>query len=220
MYLTGQGLYIMCGTGNDISDNRNVESHNKPTKTVAIHFLCELIFKKFYIMEPSARIKRLNEWKKVKGSGTFRRLVKKERDLTLAILLNTGANVKVSPIEYSRTPLQEKLRSPSPHESRSPSPVPSSFPSPSDMGEADSAVTDWTDPEDEYFSPNPSEDEAEDDECEKPQQPQTLGDFLRDWAIQFNIAQAAMKPLMERLRTEFAVNLPMDPRTVMRMYFV
>lgn len=156
----------------------------------------------------------------MKGSGTFRRKVKKERDLTLAMLLNTKA--VVSPIEYSRTPLQEKLRSPSPHnehESRSLSPVPSSVPSPSDVREA--VVTDYTDSEDEYFSP--SEDEAEDGECEKPQQSQSqsmFSDFLRDWAIEFNIAQAAMKPLMERLHAEFAINLPMDPRTLMCMYFV
>jgi len=87
-------------------------------------------------MEQSGRIKRWKEWDRKKSSGSFRRKVRRDRDLILKTLLNVD-------VDNSRTaPLQEKSRSPSPDKSRSPSPVLSSIPLAVDMREI---ITDYAD---------------------------------------------------------------------------
>lgn len=75
------------------------------------------------------------------------------------------------------------------------------IPSPMDM---DEAATDWCNSGEGYFSPSENEEgpiknEEHDGKCGEESQT-TFNDFLRNWAIEFNIAQVALKPLIERLK--------------------
>lgn len=44
--------------------------------------------------------------------------------------------------------------------------------------------------------------------------------FLRGWAIEFNVLQNSLKPLMRKINATFGAQLPLDPRTLLRMYYV
>lgn len=153
------------------------------------------------------------EWVKKKNSGSYRRKVKKVRDELL------GASFVVS----------ENI--PSPASSPTIEPIPTSNFTENDITGSNGAHVsddhhlDYS--ECEYFSPSDEDDkpevEASDDYCgdegtEKRKCVEPFEDFLRGWAIEFNVPQNALKPLMRQLNSTFGALLPLDPRTLMRMF--
>lgn len=55
----------------------------------------------------------------------------------------------------------------------------------------------------------------EDESNEKSDNEENLASFLRDWSMQFNISQQALKPLLQKLNT-YDRTLPESPRRLLR----
>lgn len=83
----------------------------------------------------------------------------------------------------------------------------------------ETAVNEWSDTNAVYHSPDDDEEEQSCPEIFE-EKIVTFDIFLRNWAIKFNVTQASMKPLLYKLNKEFCCNLPLDPRTLMRMLFI
>lgn len=153
---------------------------------------------------------------KIKASGSFRRKFKKNKDL----LLNQ-INTTIAPSVVFIEPSNEVEACSSNTASASPAILSSP------LLENNTDLLENYSGDDLYFSLSEGEDDFS--ETSKPRSDHRLTnielnqgvnnefiDFLRNWSIQFNIPQVALKPLMNRINLEFNASLPTDPRTLMR----
>lgn len=154
-----------------------------------------------------------NQWAKIKASGSFRRQVKRKRDmLKNEMLINENSDAKIVCQEMiSNTSFEPNSSSAELNPSAGSSSMLSQNHPDSDE-EEDSVYPG----DDAYFSPS----EGEEDLPDMTQAIQTkcsddfdegktteFATFLQHWASDFNISQAALKPLMSRLNSEFRAGL-------------
>lgn len=157
----------------------------------------------------SAMIAR-NLWRKKKGSGSFRRNAQRYRHL-----LNPSAN---SPAVFG---LPSVIAPPSKSPIK-PVAAESINESNEEMMEENSEITDceyYSPDEDEFDDIGADENGCDDDkevEIASPREPFAV--FLRKWAIDFNVSQNALKPLMLELNSSCDMKLPKEPRTLMSTY--
>lgn len=151
-------------------------------------------------------------WNKKKSSGSFRRKVLKNRKLLLdEINANTAKGDSVNPVAVRIDEQCIVAENIEPFLNESPT--------------LDLPVTEL----DKEIDENPKEtdsDELDGDELDGDEylfsnldgnEDDAFDDFLRKWAIMFNIRQCALKVLLKKLNRTFGAKLPENPRYLMRM---
>lgn len=143
------------------------------------------------------------EWLRKKNSGTYRRKIKQIRDLLRSASRNPAANIPTAPSPTSSSTSNDSVAI-----------LPSS---------SNSSITSK---EAQHYGLSSDSDlditkhaEVNDDHSERAGDGQFAA-FLRGWAIDFNVPQNSLKPLIREINATFGARLPQDPRTLLRMSYI
>lgn len=170
-----------------------------------------------------------NSWRFRKSSGSYRRKVKKNRDL-----LSGRCSVKSKLCRDFPYPNNTFAALGLDNHSKKPVPtipfyaVDNTFPVDNNCRSSCASSSD-TEEDHKFDSSTDADMMFSPEECDTISEPEyvpktidddilpseTFHDFLRHWAVVYKIRQSALKPLMDELNSRFNAKLPKDPRTLL-----